>query len=422
MSQKKDYAEGYFDDLIGHKIHAECRSWDEKYAIKTWGLDYQQKSAVGEIRQVRQHRSTGVPTFHIYFKDTNQIYTKLDLDYVLKYSEDIPLKYHELKAEYIVRKAREASAPQKAVLENEATVSEGETHTCSSKVVTNAVNNAAPKITKRGGFTPVVIGLKRKKDAAKSVEKATVNIPDDESKSEEVTVEELLVNSDVESVYDGETIDSEEENDDEDPGADPDADFIAWQRDTPPVQPDRPFLGVTGPRHTINAETATPYDYFCLFIPVFFWVRFAQYTNAKAEMVHDEQDGHMREWYKTCAAEIKAWVAAVVWWCLSKNQTFEQFYHNNIDPNLTKKWFPSWKRWTGIKRFFKIADPTRDKENKNNRMYKVQELFDFFIKACRANYWPNMCVAIDEAVKKFKGKIWVVYIKHKLAFLHQTHC
>ena len=53
--------------------------------------------------------------FNIYFKDTKQTYTKLDLDYVLKYSLVIPLKYHELKAEYIVRKAREASAAAKVV-------------------------------------------------------------------------------------------------------------------------------------------------------------------------------------------------------------------------------------------------------------------------------------------------------------------
>ena len=56
-----------------------------------------------------------MPLFNIYFKDTKQTYTQLYLDYVLKYSLDILLKYHELKAEYIVRKAREASATAKVV-------------------------------------------------------------------------------------------------------------------------------------------------------------------------------------------------------------------------------------------------------------------------------------------------------------------
>ena len=63
---------------------------------------------------------------------------------------------------------------------------------------------------------------------------------------------------------------------------------------------------------------------------------------------------------------------------------------------------------------FKISDPTLDKENKNNRLYKVAELFEYFIGACKANYRPNMCIALDEAVKKFKGRcIFKQYIKNK---------
>jgi len=67
---------------------------------------------------------------------------------------------------------------------------------------------------------------------------------------------------------------------------------------------------------------------------------------------------------KTCGAEVKAWVASVIWWCLAKNQTLEQLYQNNVDPNLVKKWFPSWKCWTSIKRFYKI--PTQQKTNRTN--------------------------------------------------------
>ena len=41
----------------------------------------------------------------------------------------------------------------------------------------------------------------------------------------------------------------------------------------------------------------------------------------------------MHRWYKTCGAELKAWVASVIWWCLGKSQSFEQFYQNNVDSN-----------------------------------------------------------------------------------------
>jgi hypothetical protein len=40
--------------------------------------------------------------------ELNETYTNYDLDYILKYSVNVPAKYSELKAEYIVRKAREA--------------------------------------------------------------------------------------------------------------------------------------------------------------------------------------------------------------------------------------------------------------------------------------------------------------------------
>ena len=32
-------------------------------------------------------------------------------------------------------------------------------------------------------------------------------------------------------------------------------------------------------------------------------------------------------------------------------------------------------------------------------MVTVAELFDFFLSACKANYWPEGCIAPDEAVK-----------------------
>jgi hypothetical protein len=38
-------------------------------------------------------------------------------------------------------------------------------------------------------------------------------------------------------------------------------------------------------------------------------------------------------------------------------------------------------------------------------MFKVQELYDGFkfINACKANYYPDINVSLDEAVKKSKG-------------------
>jgi hypothetical protein len=98
--------------LTGHKLHVECSSWPNEFAEKTWGPKFSFQTTEGEIRQVRQSRSTHLPKFHIHFKDTKTTYVDLDLDYVMKYTIQFPetlSKYNTLKAEYIIRKAREAS-------------------------------------------------------------------------------------------------------------------------------------------------------------------------------------------------------------------------------------------------------------------------------------------------------------------------
>lgn len=186
-----------------------------------------------------------------------------------------------------------------------------------------------------------------------------------------------------------------------------DGHFVAWQRSRAPVIPDRQFTGISGPQHTLDPASAVPFQYFCLFIPLYFYDKIATYTNAKAGIESVKKEGKVRDWKPTCGAEIKAWFASVMWWCLSKGLSFEQFVKVTIDANRARKWFPSLTRWQQIKRFLKVSDPYKDPNHVHDRMYRVRELFDFFISACKANYWPEMNVALDEAIKKFKGRCMV---------------
>lgn len=105
--------EDHFNDLIGLVIYVDCKSWNSKFARETWGADFEMKKTPGLIKGVKLLRKTKEPSFEIYFEDTKQLVGKIDLDYVLKYSDEIPLKYHRLKAAYIVRKSVEASAAAK---------------------------------------------------------------------------------------------------------------------------------------------------------------------------------------------------------------------------------------------------------------------------------------------------------------------
>jgi hypothetical protein len=419
MTKKRDYEEGFFDNFIGHLVHVECKSWNHDFALKTWGPNYHKKTAIGEIRQVRQKRDTGHPKFNIYFKDTDEVYTNYDLDYVLKYSLDVSLQYHHLKAEYIVRKAREATAEvQRGQAESEEEEFLNDSRKREEERNAEELNPPKKAAKKRGGNAPVLAGREKKKQraapdrGANPLAKTTDNAEDqdlniDLSENDDGDLDEESDNeSDEEGGYGDNTPEQELEADD--------SDFLQWQYQTPPVQPANPFRGASGPTHGLSAEVATPIDYFNLFISTYFWTRFAQYTNAKARSTEVEQDGHVRAWYNTCGAEMKAWVASVIYFCVCKTLTFEQFYNCTVDPSRCKKWFPSWRRWTSIKRFFKVSDPEKDPHNKQDREYKVRELFDHFISACRANYWPDMSIALDEAVKKFKGRCsFKQYIKNK---------
>jgi hypothetical protein len=193
-----------------------------------------------------------------------------------------------------------------------------------------------------------------------------------------------------------------------------DFDTVHWKVNEMPVQPHMDFLGKSGPTHCLNPATAVPLDYFLLFIPVFFWNKWADYTNRKAEMTTSGSEQKHRRWGATCAAEIKAFVAAIMWWCLWRNMNLFDFYHEKVNPSKIQQWFPSWTRLEQLKRFIKLSDPDAEHGQKHDKLHKVREIWDEFISRCKANYWPSMEVALDEAIKKFKGRCsFKQYIKNK---------
>ena len=148
-----------------------------------------------------------------------------------------------------------------------------------------------------------------------------------------------------------------------------------------PLQAAREFLGSSGPKHSLGPGTATPSIFF-YFLAYLFQCSFGsdlQITPTAKQKWWGGAEWTCAEVVKICGAEVKAWVASVIWWCLAKNQTLEQLYQNNVDPNLVKKWFPSWKCWTSIKRFYKI--PTQQKTNRTNTTGCSQWL-SFLIFSC----------------------------------------
>lgn len=408
------YPLNYFDDFVGIRLDIECCSWEYEFAARLWGPNLGEKTTVGTVRKVTYHRKTKKPRFEVFVADTNETYTNLDLEYILKYSKEVPLKYHELKAQYIVNLSRKAGK----LLPSEVNTNAGDSELAPSKdpdVRISLLNeNQAPAKRKtRGGIAARLKGKQKAANVLNPSKQSVVNITEDD---------DLVVDSGAEEDVDSENLwdalEDQEANEEVNEGLeeDIDIDFLNWQYNQEPVQPEQAFTGVPGPQHTLDPENAVPFDYFSLYIPIYFWSKIATYTNAKAEIEAQKLEGRTRAWSPTCGAEIKAWFAAVMWWCLMRSCTFEQFYSNIINPILVSKWFPSFKRWQQIKRYLKVSDPHKDQEqaNKANKMYKVQELYDIFIQACKSYFYPGREVAVDEAVKKFKGRCtFKQYIKGK---------
>jgi hypothetical protein len=335
------------------------------------------------------------------------------------------LKFHLLKAEHIVRAAWEAcssahsSTPPQNLSEKLSPSEKISESTCEQAPIARPLDNpavaASKRNQKRGGHERVLKGKEKKAKAPPRVEKDIEPASDFEK--------DLSEDDDIQSKT-GDT-DSEVENSEEGPNA-YEADVVEeaveeddwenpqWEFQVPPMAVDAAFKGASGPKHGLPPESALPIDYFLLFIPMYLWVKFAAYTNEKANMTQTDTHGKTRSWKPISAAELKAFVASIIWWCICRSLSFEQFFKNTIDQNRLKNWFPSWVRWCQVKRFFKVSNPKLDDRNKHDRIYKVRELYDIFVNACKANYWPQQNVAVDEAIKKFKGRcIFKQYIKNK---------
>jgi hypothetical protein len=54
----------------------------------------------------------------------------------------------------------------------------------------------------------------------------------------------------------------------------------------------------------------------------------------------------------TTAAELKAFVATIIWWCLLKSLSLDMFYRGGLDGLKMRKWFPSCRRFLHLKTCF----------------------------------------------------------------------
>lgn len=412
----------FWDELRENVVlDVACSSWDPNYATKCFGADFDSKTVLGRITKVRISRgSKKKVTFDVSFpeKKYEKNYNGYDINYIWKYAREVPPKYQKMRASYLVDLARQAGMMAADVGPKVQEDPENDDSEATDSDTDN--QNAVDPKEKR-----------KKKDSARKPSKKSKSAPEDVDEIAESDVEsEREVDSDGEPEEEDEHLfydpanvetdfpsndDGHEERKGDDAGQRledfaPEK-FVLSQE---PFIEDFPFNGSPGPKHTLSPENAVPFEYFCLFIPIYFWSLWAQYTNTKASLEKAAGTSKGRSWGKTSSAELKAWVASIMIWSYFKTYSFQKFYCYAIDPLKVKQWFPRFDRWENIKRFFKVSDPNTDTDHKEDRMWRIRELFEVFSSACKTNYYPHCEVALDEAVKKFKGRCsFKQYIKNK---------
>jgi hypothetical protein len=102
--------ESMYDDLVGLEVFVPCSTWEKEEAVKCWGEDYAQVVARGVVEKVALHRKNKEPRFEISFPDKpfNNYFVGYDLDYIMSYCDEVPLKYHKMKADFIKKKTKQA--------------------------------------------------------------------------------------------------------------------------------------------------------------------------------------------------------------------------------------------------------------------------------------------------------------------------
>jgi hypothetical protein len=420
-----------YDDLENVEVVVPCSSWDHEEAVKCWGDDYGKLTCRGIIRKVSMRRNGKEPRFEIEFPDKKgqNSFVGFDLNYVMSYADEVPLRYHKLKAEHIMKGAKkaelamlkEASSPKNAKKAGLNLETKYDTPVGMRKAVSESDMDlkmpAADEAAKQAG--------QKTASNTESKKRSNASTNRDGKKKKTSKPEEYSFHDDSSSA---EETDNDPDNDEEtqdllsEDAALVDAEgkdishFNAdlWRPNVLPDQNEIPFLGKSGPQHTLSPSTATPFEYFCLFIPIFYWDRWAKFTNEKADAFKNGVGtGQGRHWESTSGAEIKAWVASVIWWCLGVTQSMECYWADSYERSKMKQWF-SYKRWVQLKRFFKVSSPVEDDANKGDKLQKVREIWDDFIGRCKMLFALAQQIGIDEAIKKFKGRCsFKQYIKSK---------
>jgi hypothetical protein len=219
-------------------------------AEKYFGRGWETKEVKVAITNLSYTRATKTPRSEIEVKSINKRFKEYDIDCLLKYHEDVLLKYHALWAECIKKVANTAA---KSAADLDAEGSE------EAKTADPEGENHNKTANKKGGRPRTVVssnedGLVDSDCEDLEFEEQEVEGSGDEGEPERMITATLVT---ILTAKPGKNADH--------------------------VHGDTSFTGEAKVNHSLPSD-ATPFDYFCLYVPIYLFARWAVWTNVKAAM------------------------------------------------------------------------------------------------------------------------------------------
>ena len=387
LSPEDEVTSDDIKSLQGLNLAIACNSWgDAVVAAELFGNDWESKTIPGTIHKVTGKRA-GSLKFSINIPYLNDTYRGYGWEYILDYLvDDLPLRFHfilkqvadqrlaklqDKTKEPVKEKRKEATLENRKETANEHFEKQGKSrpaHMCKGHKKNTIQNNT---------FTPIVVNSIESECDEEDVSENSDNDDEDAAKLLEAEIDQPLLYN---------------------------IDGTGWRTD---VEPDHSqhaeFDCETGPCHNLP-DYAAPIEYFGLFFSLNFFALWAQYTNAYAAAIMSSLKGQCRKYSPTTAAELKAFVATIMWMAIIKSMQPKDFFDPIFTTSKVRFWFPSIFRFEQLKRFFKVSDYTEEKKNESDRMAKVRDLWESFLKRCKQFYFPAVLYPLAIFSETSEGK------------------
>ncbi|CAK9832658.1 PiggyBac transposable element-derived protein 4 [Anthophora retusa] len=174
-----------------------------------------------------------------------------------------------------------------------------------------------------------------------------------------------------------------------------------------------PFVGTPGFK-TCNQTYEKPEDIYFLFMSDEFFDLVVTETNRYAQQCLSKQTSYrLDEWIATDKNEIKRFFGLIMWMGIVKLPEISLYwskdpaYSQNLPPSIMSR-----NRFELLLRMLHFND--NDKENVNDRLYKIKPVIDMLNENFQKYFEPGEIVCVDESLIPFRGRIvFRQYIKQK---------